>query len=39
MDVVFTIGAYELLAMAFNPFHLQMEGSLTQVTPHLTDEP
>ena len=35
MDLVFTVGAYELLAMAFNSFQLQMEDGLKQVTPRL----
>ncbi|MCW5832923.1 MAG: carboxymuconolactone decarboxylase family protein [Labilithrix sp.] len=37
MDLVFTIGAYELLAMAFNAFHLQMEDSLKLITPRLPE--
>jgi alkylhydroperoxidase family enzyme len=36
MDLVFTIGAYELLAMAFNSFQLQMEDSLKLITPRLS---
>jgi alkylhydroperoxidase family enzyme len=35
IDLVFTIGAYELLAMAFNSFQLQAEESLKLVTPRL----
>jgi alkylhydroperoxidase family enzyme len=35
MDLVFTIGSYELLAMAFNSFQLQMEESLKLITPRL----
>lgn len=35
MDLVFTIGAYSLLAMAFNTFQLQLEDSLKLVTPRL----
>ena len=36
MDLVFTIGTYELLAMAFNSFQLQMEDSLKLITPRLS---
>jgi alkylhydroperoxidase family enzyme len=35
MDLVFTIGAYELLAMAFNSFGLQLDGDLESTTPRL----
>jgi len=35
MELVFTIGAYELCAMAFNAFQLQLEDSLQLITPRL----
>jgi AhpD family alkylhydroperoxidase len=35
MDLLFTIGAYELLALVFNSCQLQPEGSLREVTPRL----
>ncbi len=35
MDLVFTIGAYELLAMAFNSFGLQLDEDLEATRPRL----
>jgi AhpD family alkylhydroperoxidase len=35
MDLVFTIGAYELLAMAFGTFDLEFDEDLKATTPHL----
>jgi hypothetical protein len=33
MDLVFTIGAYDLLAMAFNTFGLELDPGLTGFPP------
>lgn len=38
IDLVFTVGAYELLAMAFNTFQLQLEDSLKLVSPRLNHD-
>lgn len=35
MDLVFTVGAYELLAMAFRSFNVQMDEDLKDTTPRL----
>jgi alkylhydroperoxidase family enzyme len=37
MDLVFTIGAYDLLAVAFNTFGLQLDPGLTGFPPETTD--
>jgi 4-carboxymuconolactone decarboxylase len=39
MDLVFTIGAYDLLAMAFNTFGLQLDPGLTGFPPENPENP
>ena len=39
MDLVFTIGAYDLLAVAFNTFGLQLDPGLTGFPPEATENP
>ena len=39
MDLVFTVGAYETLAMAFCTFGVQMDADLLHTTPRLPDKP